>query len=452
MSTARPPTNEVVISGKYRVTGALGKGGMGKVYEAVNDAIGRKVALKLIDPSLHDSPEFMKRFELEAKAAALINHPGIVDVLDMGTTEQGWPFIVMEYLQGVTLRALLRAVGRFSPQEAAAVMLPVLDALGAAHAAGVVHRDLKPANIFIAVKPQAVVKILDFGISKFGSLGQRMTNAGTSMGTPAFMAPEQMLDGSSVGPAADLYSVGTLLYLLLSGHPPFEAATDSELSARVLTGEHKPLKSVRDDVPAELSGLIDRLLQKDPGLRPTNAGLVAQLLREAAEPTPDTVFDSVRRMILGDEAGPAVRSTMPAAKTMVVNDPVELSRPQVGSDTSRRAQTVARQPRTKELAIAAVVLMAVSALVTWFLVTPPAPAARVPAARAPAATPAAAPPAVPAAVVPTSAAEPAPESPPAVADTAEPDALRPRPKAPSPGKTNKARDKDLGLVKDNPYR
>jgi eukaryotic-like serine/threonine-protein kinase len=292
----RGPSGEKFISGKYRVLGTLGQGGMGSVFEAVNDLIGRKVALKVISPQLAADPEFRTRFDREARAAALINHPGIVDVLDMGETDQGAPFIVMEYLKGINLRRLHRELGTLSAGEASAVICPVLEALAAAHAKGVVHRDLKPANIFISVEPQRAVKVLDFGISKFSSAGQRVTTAGTTLGTPAFMAPEQMIDGSSVGPQSDLYSVGAVLYLLLSGKAPFLGSTNQELAGQVLHEVPPWLGDVRPDLPPLLVQLVMQLLDKQPEQRPPNARVALEHLKTAAPPAPQGVFAVAERL------------------------------------------------------------------------------------------------------------------------------------------------------------
>jgi eukaryotic-like serine/threonine-protein kinase len=287
-----------IIAGKYRVVGTLGQGGMGSVYEAINDAIGKRVAIKLLDASLADHPEFARRFELEAKAAALIDHPGIVDVLDSGQTDDGVPFIVMEHLHGITVRTLSKTDGALSAGQASAMMAPVLDALASAHAAGVVHRDLKPANIFLVVKPTPSVRILDFGISKFGgSDGAGMTKTGTTLGTPAYMAPEQLRSGRNAGPASDLYAVGATLYALLTGHPPFEAESDFALVARVLTEAHRPLAQLRPDLSPALTALVDALLEKDPSNRPSDARVVREALLDVAPPDDEAVFSRAAQLM-----------------------------------------------------------------------------------------------------------------------------------------------------------
>ncbi len=312
-----------VIAGKYRIVGTLGQGGMGSVYDAINDAIGRRVALKLLNASLVEHPEFARRFELEARAAALIDHPGIVDVIDMGQTDEGVPFIVMEHLNGITVRALLKAVGGLPPEQATAVMAPVLDALGAAHDAGVIHRDLKPANIFVVVKPTPCVKILDFGISKFsGGDGAGLTRTGSTLGTPAYMAPEQLRSGRKAGPPSDLYAVGATLYALLAGRPPFEGESDFELVARVLTEPHTPLAQLRPDLSVELVGLVDWLLEKEPTERPTLAEVRHALIR-AAPPDSLALFAAAASLMpkARGASAEAARSSAPRARSAPTQGP-----------------------------------------------------------------------------------------------------------------------------------
>ena len=297
-----------VIAGKYRITGTLGQGGMGSVYEAVNDAVGKRVALKVLNANLADHPDFARRFELEARAAGLINHPGIVDVLDFGRADDGSPYMVMEHLTGLSVRGLQKAIGPFSPALAAAVVLPALDALSAAHAAGVVHRDLKTANLFLSTSPRAV-KILDFGISKFSTVGQGMTHTGTTLGTPAFMAPEQLKDGRAAGPASDLYAMGAVLYSLLTGHPPFEADSDFALVARVLTQPHRPLAELLPGLPEGLAALIDQQLAKDPQQRAPTAAALREALAAVVSPDTEGLFALAEQHVEKAAPAPALLAT-----------------------------------------------------------------------------------------------------------------------------------------------
>ncbi len=303
-----------LIAGKYSVDGVLGTGGMGSVYAATNTAIGRRVAIKVLISNLVDKEDIQRRFELEAQAAAVIGHPGIVDVLDMGETEEGEPFIVMEYLEGATLRQVYKSIGPFTPAEAVAVVVPMLDALSAAHQAGVIHRDIKPANIFICTKPTRAIKLLDFGVSRFGK-GSGLTQTGTAMGTPQYMSPEQVLGEKDVGPESDLYSVGAVLYHLLGGRPPYDADSDMATLARVLTEEHKPLKTVRPELPDALCRIVDKLLIKERAKRSNDAALVRKALAAAATPGADRIFESATTIASRTTSSPSVKKPVSRPRT-----------------------------------------------------------------------------------------------------------------------------------------
>jgi serine/threonine-protein kinase len=271
-----------LLAGKYRIDGVLGQGGMGAVYLATNVAINRRVAVKLLHGTLADRSDLKRRFELEARAAAVIGHPGIVDVLDLGETADGAAFMVMEQLEGATLRAVFKRHGHlFTVEQAVAVLAPALDALAAAHLAHVIHRDVKPANIFLCTRPGRAVKLLDFGVSRFGR-GTGLTVTGVAVGTPKYMAPEQLAGEKTIGPEADLYSVGAVLYLLLAGVPPHDA--DSELSVlqQRLAAAPASLVSLDPSLPPALSELVDELLATEPQRRPHDAAQVAARLRAFA--------------------------------------------------------------------------------------------------------------------------------------------------------------------------
>jgi len=283
MSTSSHLPAGTIIAGKYELEGLLGEGGMGAVYQATNLAIGRRVAIKILNAAVANREDVRRRFELEAKAAAVISHPGIVDVLDMGHTEEGEPFIVMEHLEGATLRTMVKETRGLTPGQSIGVMVPVLEALSAAHKAGVVHRDVKPANIFICIKPQTV-KLLDFGVSRFGE-SSGLTHTGTAVGTPRYMAPEQVLGESDLGPEADLYSVGAVLYSLLSGKPPHGTGADMAVLARILHDTPAPLASVTSGLPPELCALVDALLSKERSARPRDALRVRDALKAAVPNT-----------------------------------------------------------------------------------------------------------------------------------------------------------------------
>ena len=263
-----------VIAGKYRIESVLGRGGMGAVYLAVNEDLGRRVAIKVLLAQLADDEQLLKRFRQEARTAAAIGHPGIVDVLDLGTTADGSPFIVMEALEGETLGARMTRERRMDIADAVAIIAQALDALAAAHEKDILHRDLKPENLFLVARPVAGVKILDFGISKLGGADGEdvsLTRTGAVFGTPLYMSPEQARSVKHVTAASDLYSVGAILYQMLAGRTPFVGASYNELIANVLNGPTTPLVQLRKDVPAELAALIDRMLAREPAERPQTA-------------------------------------------------------------------------------------------------------------------------------------------------------------------------------------
>ena len=412
-----------LLGGKYKVEGILGQGGMGSVYQAVNSTIGRTVAIKLLDAKLADNADFIHRFQMEAKAAALIGHPGIVDVLDMGETDEGMPFIVMEYLEGVTLKSLCKRAGALSAAQAVAILVPVLDALIAAHAAGVIHRDLKPANIFVCLKPAPAMKILDFGISKFSSGCSGITQTGTSMGTPAYMSPEQVRGERAIGPQSDLYSIGAILYNLVSGHPPFEGESDLAVVARVLTDLHRPLAELRPDLPPKLSQICDRLLIKQADQRPADAAQVKRALESVARPDYDAVWKAARVAFDSDTAtglkAQRESPTTPTTPTGGHKGKTKPSRPALARPArssapppqQTRAQVEESQgssgAKIAAFALAGLVLAGVGGFFTWKALQTPAPVGVVelPPKKAPTPPPKVAAPEVPA--EPEQPAEPA---------------------------------------------
>jgi serine/threonine-protein kinase len=272
----------LVIGTKYRIERALGEGGMGAVYLAENTDIGRKVAIKVLHANFAKDPNLLARFRQEARAAAAIGHAGIVEVLDLGSTEDGAPFMVMECLQGMTLGERLERDRQLPVGVAASILGQVLDALAAAHDAGIIHRDLKPDNIFLCERPLQIAKILDFGISKLqGSEDLGLTSTGVVMGTPLYMSPEQARGTKDVGIATDLYAVGAILYHTLVGEPPFNGESYNEVMAQVLTDLPRSVKERRSEVPAALSALIDALLAKSPAARPVSAQATRAALQRA---------------------------------------------------------------------------------------------------------------------------------------------------------------------------
>jgi serine/threonine protein kinase len=272
-----------VIQDRYRIVRKIGEGGMGAVYEGEHLAIARRVAIKCLHERIGRDEKLAARFHREARAATKIGHPNIIDVLDFGSMEDGTAFMVLEYLEGKNLEDLIDEEGPQPVGRVVRIVSSVCDALKAAHAQGIVHRDLKPENLFLVRREDNpyFVKVLDFGIAKFTEADDfRLTQTGQAMGTPYYMAPEQLLGHSDVGPRADLYSLGVILFHALSDHYPFEGQTFAQLVIRVTRDPPPPLSALRPDVPAELAALVAKLLSKEPEDRPASAAE----LREALAP------------------------------------------------------------------------------------------------------------------------------------------------------------------------
>ena len=271
----------------YKVTGQLGRGGMGVVYEGQDTRLGRRVALKFLPPELADSATTLERFQREARAASALNHPNICTVYSIEQHE-GRPFIVMELLEGETLADLVSR-GAIARSQVVELGIQIADALESAHAKGIVHRDIKPANVFVNSRGQA--KILDFGLAKFdtgregvpsGSQMQTMehlTAVGTTMGTVAYMSPEQAR-GLPTDARTDLFSLGTVLYQMATGALPFQGNTSAVVFDAILNRDPEPATEANPDLPAGLNNILSKALEKDRTLRfQTATDLKTDLIR-----------------------------------------------------------------------------------------------------------------------------------------------------------------------------
>jgi serine/threonine-protein kinase len=278
-----PPAT--VIGGKYRLGRLVGEGGMGAVYEAEHTGLGVRVAVKLLNDIFTTDPSAVSRFRREARAAAAIRHPNIVEVTDTGTDDSGVPFIVMEYLDGESLSALLRRERMLHPGVASLIACQILAGLAAAHQRGVIHRDLKPSNILLAHHPDGSyhVKVLDFGISKFYTGGsiQDVTATGALIGTPRFMAPEQARGQSDLDGRVDIYALGVLFYRMVTGKLPFAAQTQDEVIRLILQGKPTPPRVLRPDLSPELERVILRAMALERADRYPDARAVFTDLQRA---------------------------------------------------------------------------------------------------------------------------------------------------------------------------
>jgi hypothetical protein len=256
-----------VIGEKYGVTGLIGEGGMGAVYEAEHMTVGRLVAIKVLHPRHAQKREAVVRLQHEARAVGSIGHPNICEVFDMGQLEDGSPYVVMERLHGETLAERIQREGPVPYQQLIDIVVDVLGALSAAHDKGILHRDLKPDNVFLANGhgPTPTIKLLDFGISKAMALdepAERLTRTGMVMGTPYYMAPEQARGDRGLDRRVDLWAVGIILYEALTTRRPFLARNYNALLVQILTVRHKPVSELMPEVPQALSLLVDKALCK----------------------------------------------------------------------------------------------------------------------------------------------------------------------------------------------
>jgi eukaryotic-like serine/threonine-protein kinase len=259
-----------VIQQKYRLERCLGEGGMGSVWEAMNLRTQRAFALKLIRHSDEISEELQRRMLQEASVAGRLRHPNVIEVYDVGETDDGSPFLVMELLTGETLEHLLETRKQLDSMRSSAVGAEVSAALAAAHAAGVVHRDLKPANVFLHEEPGhgRIVKVLDFGVSKLiGPDATSATITGVPIGTPAYMSPEQAEGRSDVDARTDLWSVGVMLFEMVAGRLPFGGATAFAVVGEVLHAKIPRLREAQPDADPRLDAVIARCLVRDRARR-----------------------------------------------------------------------------------------------------------------------------------------------------------------------------------------
>jgi eukaryotic-like serine/threonine-protein kinase len=271
-----------VLVGKYRVERVIGQGGMGVVVAARHEQLDDRVAIKLMLPAIAENPEAVARFVREARAAAKIKSEHVARVSDVGTLETGEPYMVMEYLEGADLSALLQQHGRLSLEVAADYLLQACEAIAQAHELGIVHRDLKPANLYVINRRDGypLVKVLDFGISKIttAAVDSSMTRTSALMGSPLYMSPEQMNSARDVDRRTDVWSLGVILYELLTGQPPFNGETLPQVCAQILTG---PTPNVRERNPAlseAIQAVVARCLERDPSRRFPNVEELAAAL------------------------------------------------------------------------------------------------------------------------------------------------------------------------------
>ena len=408
-----------VIGEKYRLIRLLGEGGMGTVYEARHDVIGRRFAVKFLHAELAGHPEILARFRREAQAAGSLENENIAAVTDFGTSPDGAPYIVMEFLEGQDLAKVLAQTGPLSIQRAAHIVIQVCRGLFAAHGRGIVHRDLKPENLLLQQRGDGgdLVKILDFGIAKLKSTEQRpeaATRTGITLGTPYYMPPEQARGQKELDERADIYALGVILFELLSGQKPHNGENYNAILYSILMQAAPRIETCRPDVPPELAALVHRAMAADANERYQSVSELAEALTpftgRALTPAP---MSQAATVLLPQ--GPAPRSTSTRA-------PVALTPP------TPSAYTPPARSRTGVWIGLSVAVLAVVAA-TAFFTTHGAPASPTSAAGTATQAP---PPAVTVAATPTAVTPPIAPAPTPLAPTPTPaPATSPEP-APTP--------------------
>jgi serine/threonine-protein kinase len=284
------PLTYQTLDEKYYLEERLGEGGMGTVYRARHLLMDRPVAIKVLHPQFVEKEPARMRFQLEARAAVRLHHPNAVSVTDFGQTPDGLVYIVMELLKGHTLREILAKEAPLETARAISIMLQASDAVAAAHEAGIIHRDLKPSNILVTKSADApsVVKVLDFGIAKLaadtleGEDASELTLPGTPIGTPRYMSPEQH-EGREITPATDVYSLGVLLYEMLTGMAPFTGTSVVEIAIKHADDPPRAPREIVAAIPEDVERVVLHALEKEPEARPANAAEFHQELLETAE-------------------------------------------------------------------------------------------------------------------------------------------------------------------------
>ena len=279
----------LIVDDRFEIERLVAEGGMGSIYRAFDHVEGQHVALKFMGRSLGETQD--ARFMREAELLARLEHPRVVRYLSHGRTPEGRPFLVMQWLEGEDLQATLER-GPLSLRDALCVLKGAAEALVAVHAVGIVHRDLKPGNLFLRGRSSADLVLLDFGIARRVETTQRLTANGVFVGTPYYMAPEQVASGQEVQPATDIFSLGAIFYECLAGKPPFHASHVAAVLARVLFVPEVPIQAVRSSIPRSWAGLLARMLSKDPARRPRDAAALCGELT-LLPPVADEVDGSV---------------------------------------------------------------------------------------------------------------------------------------------------------------
>ena len=360
--------------GKYRVLDRIGRGGMGTVFRALDETLNREVAIKILNAELND-PEVARRFRAEAVTVARLNHPGIATIYELFQHDGQW-MMVMEFVRGETLEHMVERLGPLSPQRASDLCMQSLAALSHAHRMGVVHRDLKPANLMITESGAA--KIMDFGIARVAG-SEHLTHAGFLMGTPAYMAPEQVT-GDEIDARTDLYAMGVVFYYLVTAKLPFKGETPIAMAQSRVVSHPTPVGLVREGLPAWIEPLLERALAKTPADRFQSADQFREAVRRGLAGLPMETLSSATippELIATTPPGVLASSAGPIALGTNVSG-ANVAAPAGSSGTSAPQPTGSMGPRTSASASIPVHTSATAA-------TPSDPALIAPSTKTPAA-------------------------------------------------------------------
>jgi eukaryotic-like serine/threonine-protein kinase len=337
-----PPVQEgEILDGKYRVDRVLGVGGMGIVVAATHVHLNTRVAIKFLLPAAMGNAQVIERFAREARAAVQIQSEHVARVTDVGSLPTGSPYMVMEFLEGNDLANAIEREGAMPVERTVSYVLQACEAIAEAHALGIVHRDLKPANLFLARRAgrDPMVKVLDFGISKTNETASGLTQTSSVMGSPFYMAPEQMMSSKDVDARADIWALGVILYELLSGQPPFTGETMAEVVFQVTQRDPLPLRQRRPDVPDGLAAVVSRCLMRDPRQRYENVAKLAGALVPFGPARSEISLERISR-VLGASVPPPADDTVEGKSQPMRATSSTWARPQDGPPRPPRARMV----------------------------------------------------------------------------------------------------------------
>jgi serine/threonine-protein kinase len=345
-ATVVDPVTGHVLDGRYRIGPRIARGGMASVYEALDTRLDRTCAVKIMHPGLGDDSAFADRFKREARAAARLNHPNVVNVFDQGddpTVDGGTLYLVMELVRGHTLRDVIRDEAPMKPAKALAYMEPVVSALAAAHRSGLIHRDIKPENVLIADEQSGPrIKVADFGLAKAVSADtQHTATGGVIIGTVSYLAPELVVDGSCDA-RADVYAAGVVLYELLTGEKPHAGESPIAVAYKHVHEDVPPPSRLAPDVPRYVDALVARATARDRDRRPADAGVMLHQLHRVSQALAGGVWDDEE--LTADLAPPPAKAEPdPTVGVVVPVEPVEPTQAFAEATNAFEILPVARQ-------------------------------------------------------------------------------------------------------------